>query len=66
MDFPSRLLACLDIYQALRESRPYRPAMDHKQAMEILKSIGENNKVDSMIVNDIDNIFAATAKTHIS
>ncbi len=39
LDFNSRLIACLDIYQALRENRPYRQAMDHKKAMEIMKSM---------------------------
>lgn len=58
MDFNSRLLACLDIYQALREDRPYRKAMPHMDSIKILNQMVEDNLLDNKIVNDIDLIFS--------
>ena len=57
LDFNSRLIACLDIYQALREERPYRKAMDHIKAMEILNSMDEEGQLDHAIVYDINTVF---------
>jgi len=57
IDFNSRLLACLDIYQALREERPYRKDMSHIEAMNTLYKMAKDNLIDSWISRDIDNIF---------
>ena len=58
LDNNSRLIACLDIYQALREERPYRNPMDHHQAMEVLKSMVEVGQLDRSIVDDINFVFS--------
>lgn len=58
IDFYSRLLACLDIYQALREDRPYRKAMPHMEAMDLLKKMAKEDLIDDTIVRDIDVIFS--------
>jgi HD-GYP domain-containing protein (c-di-GMP phosphodiesterase class II) len=58
LDFNSRLIACLDIYQALREERPYRKSMDHNKAMEILKSMAGIGQLDHIIVDDINSVFS--------
>jgi HD-GYP domain-containing protein (c-di-GMP phosphodiesterase class II) len=57
LDFNSRLITCLDIYQALREERPYRKSMDHNKAMEIIKSMVEVGQLDHIIVDDINSVF---------
>jgi len=57
LEFEERVLACLDIYQALTEMRPYRRSMTHQEAMNILYSSAENNLIDINIVKDIDKIF---------
>lgn len=57
LDFNSRLMACLDIYQALTEVRPYRPSLSHKDAMRILTDMKNDNFIDSKITEDIDYIF---------
>lgn len=57
LDFEERLLACLDVYQALIEERPYRKAMNHKEAMEILDTTVENKILDKEIINTIDLVF---------
>lgn len=58
LDFNSRLMTCLDIYQALTEERPYREGLCHKKAMEILKSMMDNGFIDSKITRDIDYVFS--------
>lgn len=57
LDFNSRLLTCLDIYQALTEERPYRKAMDHESAMITLRKMAAKNLIDPRIVEDIAFIF---------
>jgi len=57
LDFNSRLMACLDIYQALTEVRPYRPALTHKAAMQILDDMKKDTFIDCKITEDIDYIF---------
>lgn len=57
LDFPSQMLAVLDVYQALRENRPYRDPMSHKEAVEILETMAANNKVNKIIVDDVDKLF---------
>jgi HD-GYP domain-containing protein (c-di-GMP phosphodiesterase class II) len=54
LDFNSRLMACLDIYQAVREERPYHPDRDHGAAMEILFDMAGKGQIDAHIAKDID------------
>jgi HD-GYP domain-containing protein (c-di-GMP phosphodiesterase class II) len=54
-----RLVACLDIYQALREDRPYRAGMQHARAMRILQDMALDGQIDSGIAADIDRCFGA-------
>ncbi|AVK47116.1 MULTISPECIES: HD-GYP domain-containing protein [Clostridium] len=58
LDFNSRLMTCLDIYQALTEERPYREGLAHEKAMEILKSMMDNGFIDTKITRDIDYVFS--------
>ncbi|GFZ32713.1 HD family phosphohydrolase [Clostridium zeae] len=58
LDFNSRLMGCLDIYQALTEERPYRKSLSHTEAMNILKDMCKNGFIDSNICKDIDIVFA--------
>lgn len=57
LDFNSRLMACLDIYQALIEERPYRTPLSHESAMRIMENMVENHLIDGIIVLDIDQVF---------
>lgn len=57
LPFESRLLGCVDIYQALTEDRPYRAGMTHREAMRILQSMAADNKVDAGIVRDLETTF---------
>ena len=58
LDFNSRLVACLDIYQAVCEPRPYHDARTHEQTMEILYDMASKEQVDSDIVKDLDEVMA--------
>lgn len=59
LDKNDRMMACLDIYQALVESRPYKEGMSHGKAMEILNRCVENGELDGDIVRDIDACFGS-------
>lgn len=58
LDFNSRLMACLDIYQALTEERPYREGLIHKEAMKILYEMCSRGFIDGNITEDIDRVFS--------
>jgi HD-GYP domain-containing protein (c-di-GMP phosphodiesterase class II) len=58
LDFNSRLMAGLDIYQALTEERPYREALSHGRSMEILRGLATQGKLEAGVVEDIDAVFA--------
>ncbi len=62
LDFNSRLIACVDIYQALSEDRPYRKAMSQLEASEILKSMALAGQLDFDIVRDVINVCSNTGE----
>ena len=53
-----RLMACLDIYQALTEPRPYKTPISHKKAMAIMYDMADKNEIDRNIVDDINKVFS--------
>lgn len=57
LDFCSRLMAVIDIYQALTENRPYRKGMNHEIAIGILEEMVEKGEIDGLIVSDVDKVF---------
>jgi len=57
LDYESRALAALDVYQALTEDRPYRPGFSQKQALEILKVMVEAGELDKDICLQVSRIF---------
>lgn len=58
LDFNSRLMSCLDVYEALTEERPYRRSLSHKEAMDIINKMKDNGFIDATITEDIDYVFA--------
>lgn len=52
-----RLMACLDIYQALVEARPYKDGMPHEKAIGILRELVEKGQLDGDITDDLDRCF---------
>ncbi len=60
LDFNSRLLACLDKYTAITQDRPYRKAYSPKHAIQILRKMALNDKIDKAIVEDMAYVFDQT------
>lgn len=54
-----RLLACVDIYQALTESRPYKQGMSHEKTCQILQDMVGRGWLDADMVMQIDACFGA-------
>ena len=52
-----RIMACVDIYQALTEDRPYKKGMSHEKSCEILKDMADKGWLDANIVSQIDACF---------
>lgn len=57
-----RLMVCLDIYQALREARPYKAGYAHGKAMAILRKMAGDGLIDRQIVEDLDVCFQDLAQ----
>ena len=53
LSFEDRLMACIDIYQALTEDRPYKAGFSHARSISIMKSMVEEGKIDESITSDI-------------
>jgi HD-GYP domain-containing protein (c-di-GMP phosphodiesterase class II) len=62
IDFESRLVAVIDIYQALTEDRPYRLGVPHKETMEIINDMAYGGYLDKKIAHDVDDIIGGKAK----
>lgn len=59
LDRNARLMACIDIYQAMTEPRPYKAGLSHGEAMSELRRLSAAEKLDGAIVEDIDAVFSA-------
>ena len=54
LDDNCRLMACIDIYQALGEERPYKKAMDHDNIIKVMNGLACDGKIDAGVVNEMD------------
>ncbi len=52
-----RIMACVDIYQALTESRPYKAGMSHEKACGILSDMADKGWIDAEIVKNVRRCF---------
>lgn len=57
LSFEAKVLASLDMYQALTEKRPYREALSHEQSMQIMNAQVFKGLLDEGIVKTIDKVF---------
>ena len=53
LSFEERLMACIDIYQALTEKRPYKDGMSHEKSISIMLDMAHRDELDESIVQDI-------------
>ena len=56
-----RMMACVDIYQALTESRPYKKGMPHEKASAILHDMADRGWLDREIVAKVDGCFGTAS-----
>lgn len=54
-----RMMACIDIYQALTEPRSYKAPFTHAKAMEMMRDMAVEGKIDPSITADLDRCFGA-------
>ncbi len=57
LDTISRLIAIVDIYQALTESRPYREGMDDERAWAIICGMGDRGELDQNLIERVQQIL---------
>lgn len=55
LSFEDKLMACMDIYQALTEERPYRDGLSHEKACDILIDVANKGHISREITADITN-----------
>ena len=53
-----RIMACVDVYQALTEARPYKEGMPHEKACAILNDMAQKGWIDAKIVSQLDLCFS--------
>lgn len=58
LSFEERLMACIDIYQALTEKRPYKDGMSHEKSIAIMRDMVDRGELDGAIVQDLDSVMA--------
>lgn len=51
-------MACLDIYQALTEKRPYKDGFSHEKSMAILRDMADKDLIDGVLIQDVDKVFS--------
>jgi HD-GYP domain-containing protein (c-di-GMP phosphodiesterase class II) len=63
LDVPSRIIAIADIFQALTQQRPYRPAKDPESVISSLQHRVELNQIDAdlvgLVIEDFDDCWEA-------
>ena len=51
------MMACVDIYQALMEDRPYKKGLSHEKTCDILDDMSQKGFIDSDISKTIRECF---------
>ena len=57
LSFEEQLMACVDIYQALTEKRPYKDGMPHEKSISIMLDMAAKGELNEKIVRDIDEVM---------
>ena len=57
LDFNSRLIACLCIYQSISEKCPHHGARNHEEVMSVMFSMAKKGLIDEKITQDIDDFM---------
>lgn len=54
LSFEDQLMACIDIYQALTEKRPYKDGLSHEKTISIMRNMVQRGEINGKIVEDMD------------
>lgn len=58
LSFEDQLMACVDIYQALTEKRPYKDGMSHEKCISIMMNMASKGELNESIIRDIDSVMS--------
>ena len=58
LSFEDQLMACIDIYQALTEKRPYKDGIPHEKTILIMQNMANKGELNESIVHDIDAVMS--------
>ena len=61
LSFEEQLMACIDIYQALTEPRPYKDGMSHEQSIQIMLDMARKGELNERIIQDMNTAMAVGA-----
>ncbi|NQY95190.1 MAG: hypothetical protein HRT43_13585 [Campylobacteraceae bacterium] len=65
LSLKDRLMATLHIYNALGLEKSYRAKYEHYEAIDILKEMAYNGKLDIAIIKDINTVFMPVSKSSV-
>ncbi len=54
LSFEEQLMACIDIYQALTEKRPYKDGLSHEKTISIMRNMVQRGEINGKIVEDMN------------
>lgn len=57
ISFEEHLMACIDIYQALTEKRPYKDGLSHEKAITIIQDMVRKGELNGTTVQNLDTIM---------
>lgn len=60
LSFEEQLMACIDIYQALTEPRPYKDGIPHEKSIEIMLDMARKGELNERIIQDMSSAMAAS------
>ena len=58
LSFEDQLMACIDVYQALREPRPYKDGLPHGKTIAIMRDMADKGELNADIVRELDAVMA--------
>lgn len=58
LSFEDQLMACVDIYQALTEPRPYKPGIPHEKTIQIMLDMAGRGELNGQIIQDLNTVMA--------
>ena len=66
LSFEDRLMACIDVYQALREKRPYKDGLTHSRTIAVMRDMAARRKLDGGIIRNMDRVFGTQTGREVS